>query len=31
MGKRYKNLFEKIVDINNLRDAYLKTVRGGTR
>ena len=25
MGKKYKNIFEKIVDIDNIRDAYLKT------
>lgn len=31
MGKRYKNLFEKIVDINNLRDAYKKALKGGNR
>ena len=31
MGKRYKNLFEKIVDIDNLRLAYKKAVRGGNR
>jgi len=31
MGKRYKNLFEKIVDIKNIRLAYRKAVRGGNR
>lgn len=31
MSKRYKNLFDNIVDINNLRLAYIKTVRGGNR
>ncbi len=31
MSKRYKNLFDSIVDINNLRLAYTKTVRGGNR
>lgn len=31
MGKRYKNLFEKVVDINNIRLAYSKAVRGGNR
>ncbi|RXK03817.1 Retron-type reverse transcriptase [Arcobacter sp. CECT 8989] len=31
MGKRYKNLFESIADIDNLRLAYEKTVRGGNR
>lgn len=31
MGKRYKNLFEKIVDMKNLRMAYVKAVRGGNR
>lgn len=28
MGKKYKNLFDKIVDINNLRDAYRKAIKG---
>ncbi len=31
MGKKYKNLFDKIVNIDNMRDAYLKAVRGGNR
>ncbi len=31
MGKKYKNLFCKIVDINNLRDAYKKALHGGNR
>lgn len=31
MGKRYKNLFEKVYEIDNLRDAYAKAVRGGNR
>lgn len=31
MGKKYKNLFESVYDINNLRLAYQKTVRGGNR
>ena len=31
MGKKYKNLFEQIVNINNIRDAYQKAVRGGNR
>jgi len=31
MGKRYKNLFEKIVNIDNLRLAYKKAVKGGNR
>ena len=31
MGKKYKNLFEKVVDINNIRLAYSKAVRGGNR
>lgn len=31
MGKKYKNLFEKVVDINNIRLAYQKAVRGGNR
>ncbi|WP_294963818.1 reverse transcriptase/maturase family protein [Sulfurimonas sp.] len=31
MGKRYKNLFEQIVNIDNLRIAYMKAVRGGNR
>lgn len=31
MGKKYRNLFEKIVDIDNLRDAYNKAVKGGNR
>ena len=31
MGKRYKNLFSEIVDIDNLRLAYEKTVKGGNR
>lgn len=28
MGKKYKNLFEKIIDIDNLRDAYKKATKG---
>ena len=31
MGQKYKNLFEKVVDINNIRLAYHKAVRGGNR
>lgn len=31
MGKKYRNLFHKIVDIDNLRDAYKKATRGGNR
>lgn len=31
MGKKYRNLFDKIVDINNLRDAYRKALKGGNR
>lgn len=31
MGKKYKNLFNGVVDINNIRDAYEKAVRGGNR
>jgi retron-type reverse transcriptase len=31
MGKRYKNLFEKIVDIDNIRLAYKKALKGGNR
>jgi len=31
MGKRYKNLFELVVDMKNLRAAYRKAVRGGNR
>jgi len=31
MGRRYKHLFEKIVDIDNLRLAYKKAVKGGNR
>jgi len=31
MGKRYKHLLEPIADMDNLRSAYLKTVRGGNR
>ncbi len=31
MGKKYKNLFDGIVDIDNLRLAYKKAVRGGNR
>lgn len=31
MGKRYKHLFSKITDIDNLRLAYKKAVRGGNR
>ncbi len=31
MGKKYRNLFNDIVSIENLRDAYKKTVKGGNR
>jgi len=31
MGKKYKNLFEKVVNINNIRLAYSKAVKGGNR
>ena len=31
MGKKYKNLFSKIVSIENIRNAYYKTVKGGNR
>lgn len=31
MGKKYKNLFEEIIDIDNIRMAYHKAVRGGNR
>jgi len=31
LGKKYRNLFNKIVEIDNLRDAYKKTVKGGNR
>lgn len=31
MGKKYRNLFDKIVDIQNLRDAYKKALKGGNR
>ena len=31
MGKKYRNLFDKIVHIDNLRNAYAKTVKGGNR
>ncbi len=31
MGKKYKNLFEKIIDIDNIRLAYTKAVKGGNR
>lgn len=31
MGKKYRNLFHKIVDIDNLRDAYKKALKGGNR
>lgn len=31
MGKKYRNLFDKIVKIDNLRDAYKKAVKGGNR
>lgn len=31
MGKKYRNLFNKIVDIDNLRNAYKKTLKGGNR
>ncbi|MCT7643839.1 reverse transcriptase/maturase family protein [Aliarcobacter butzleri] len=31
MGKKYRNLFENISDINNLRDAYKKVIKNGNR
>ncbi len=31
LGKKYKNLIDKIVNIDNMRNAYLKAVRGGNR
>lgn len=31
MGKKYKNLFDSVTDIDNLRLAYEKAVRGGNR
>jgi len=31
MGRKYKHLFEQVIEIDNLRDAYLKTVKGGNR
>jgi retron-type reverse transcriptase len=31
MGKKHKHLFEQVVDINNIRLAYNKAVRGGNR
>lgn len=31
LGKVYKNLFDKVVDIDNIRLAYQKAVRGGNR
>lgn len=31
MGKKYKHLFDKVVDIDNIRLAYYKAVRGGNR
>lgn len=31
MGKKYRNLFNKIVEIDNLRDAYKKAVKGGNK
>lgn len=31
MGKKYRNLFDKITDIENLRLAYSKAVKGGNR
>lgn len=31
MGKKHKDLFQKIVDIDNLRLAYHKAMRGGNR
>ena len=31
MGKKYKNLFDKIIDMKNIRLAYIKAVRGGNR
>lgn len=31
MGKKYKNLFEQIIDIDNIRLAYKKAVAGGNR
>jgi len=31
MGKKYKNLFDQIIDIDNIRIAYKKAVAGGNR
>ena len=31
MGKKYRNLFNKIVDIDNIRNAYNKAVKGGNK
>jgi retron-type reverse transcriptase len=31
VGKKYKRLFEKIIDIDNLRLAYKKALKGGNR
>ena len=31
MGKRYKHLLEQISDIDNIRLAYKKAVKGGNR
>lgn len=31
MGNKYKNLYDKICDIDNIRLAYAKAVRGGNR
>lgn len=31
MGKKYKNIYDKICDIDNIRLAYKKAVRGGNR
>ena len=31
MGKRYKNLLEQITNIDNIRLAYKKAVKGGNR
>ena len=31
MGKKYRNLYEKIISKENIRDAYYKTIRNGNR
>ena len=31
MGKKYRNLFEQISNIDNLRDAYKKVIKNGNR